>query len=291
MYDILVSRLKEIDLSSTLTASNISIVDRAEVPKKPFKPNLPKNMSIAVILGLFTGIGLGIFVDYLDRTIKSPQDIKDILESPLLGSIPEIKGKDEIKKDKIVHLQTKSAISEAYRDIRTEILYLMTKETKDNASAALLITSAEPKAGKTMTTVNLGIALSQKGSKVLLVDTDLRKPQIHKIFDSDMESGLSEFLLRNISLDSIIKDTEIENLKFVTSGKIPENPAEIISSAKMEQFIRDAKQKFDFVLFDSPPVVSVTDAVILADMVDASIQVVRSAKASIPLTLRAKRSW
>ncbi len=229
-----------------------------------------------------------IWIDYLDRTIKSPQDIKNILESNFLGSIPEIKGNNDIKKDKIVSLDTKSPISEAYRDIRTEILYLMTKETKDNTSTALLITSAEPKAGKTMTTTNLGIALSQQGSKVLVVDTDLRKPQIHKIFNSDLKSGLSEYLLRDIALDSIIKDTEIENLKIVTSGRIPANPAEILSSAKMEQFIEDAKQKFDFLLFDSPPVASVTDAVILADMVDALIQVVRSAKSNIPVTLRVK---
>ncbi|MEF9427067.1 MAG: polysaccharide biosynthesis tyrosine autokinase, partial [Candidatus Mariimomonas ferrooxydans] len=287
MYDTLLSRFKEIDLSATLNIGNVSIVDRAEPRLKPVKPNISKNMGIAIILGFFAGIGLGFFVDYLDRTIKSPQDIKNILESHFLGSIPEIKGEDEIMKDKIVHLQTKSPISEAYRDIRTEILFLMTKDTK-GSSSAILITSAEPRAGKTMTTINLAIALSQKGSKVLVVDTDLRKPQIHKIFNSDMKSGLSEFLLRNISLDSIIKDTEIENLKIVTSGRIPANPAEIISSAKMVQFIREAKQKFDFVLFDSPPVVSVTDAVILADMVDASIQVVRSAKANIPVTLRAK---
>ncbi len=288
MYNILVSRLKEIDLSSSLNVNNISIIDRAEVTKRPIKPNLPKNMSVAVIMGLFMGTGLGFFVDYLDRTIKSPQDIKNILESRFLGSIPEIKENNDIKKDKIVSLDTKSPISEAYRDIRTEILYLMTNETKDNASAALLITSAEPKAGKTMTTTNLGIALSQKGIRVLVVDTDLRKPQIHKIFGLDMKSGLSEYLLRDIALDSIIKDTDIENLKIVTSGKIPANPAEILSSAKMKQFIGDAKQKFDFLLFDSPPVTSVTDAVILADMVDALIQVVRSAKANIPVTLRAK---
>lgn len=285
MYEILLTRLKEIDLSGTLNVNNISVVDRAEVPEKPVKPNLKLNMILAIIVGLVMGTGLGFFVDYLDTTIKSPQDAREILGSHFLGSIPEILGKDEIKKDKIVHLQPKSPVSEAYKDIRTEILYLI---PKDGSSKAILITSAEPQAGKTITTVNLGIALSQKGSKVLLVDGDLRKPQIHRAFELDRRNGLSEYLKGNVILNSVIKNTKIENLKVVTSGKVPSDPAEIISSKRMEEFIREAKQKFDFVLFDSPPIASVTDAVILASMVGAIIQVVRSGRLLVPTALRTK---
>ena len=284
MYELLLRRLKEIDLSSTLNVNNISIIDRAEIPEKPVKPNLALNMILAVIVGLFMGTGLGFFIDYLDTTIKSPQDIKTTLETNLLGSIPSIDIKDKIKKDKIVHLQPHSPISEIYRDIRTEILYLMPKDK----SSAVLITSAEPRAGKTMTTVNLGIALAQKGSKVLIVDSDLRKPQLHNIFNLERKTGLSEYLVRRTGFDNAIKDTGIENIKVVTSGKVSNNPAELISSGRMNEFIREAKQKFDFVFFDSPPIASVTDAVILADIVDVLIQVVRSGEAPVPIVLRAK---
>ncbi len=285
MYDILLGRLKEIDVSSTLNVNNISIIDRAEVPEEPIKPNLKLNMMLAVMVGLVMGTGLGFFVDYLDTTVKSPQDVKEILESHFLGSIPEIAEQDELKKDKIVHFKPKSPVSEAYRDIRTEILNLT--QTDDSAKT-ILITSAEPQAGKTITTANLGIVLSQKGNQVLLVDSDLRKPQLHRIFGLDRKYGLSEYLRGNAALDSIIKHTKIENLKVITSGKMPSDPAEIISSEKMEKFIHNVKQKFDFVLFDSPPVASVTDAVILASMVGTLIQVVRSGKLLVPIALRTK---
>ncbi len=286
MYEILIERLKEIDLSSNLNVNNISIIERAVTPENPIKPRVPLNMVLAVMLGLLGGGGLGFFVEYLDTTIKSPIDIKNIMESHCLGSIPSIEEKDKIKKDKIVHLQPRTPISEIYREIRTEILYLTPKDK----NLAILITSAEPKAGKTMISTNFAITLAQNGNKVLLVDCDLRKPQIHNVFQVDKRPGLSEYLLRNIDLDSIadIKDTKIENLKVVTSGEIPNNPAEIISSSRMMEFILEAKEKFDFVIFDSPPVASVTDAVILADLVDATIQVVRSGTAPVQIVLRAK---
>jgi capsular exopolysaccharide synthesis family protein len=284
IYETLLTRLKELDLSKSLHVTNISIINRAEVPDKPIKPNLPLNMALAVMIGLLGGIGLAFFVDYFDTTIKSPADIKNILESHFLGSIPNIEVKSDTDKDKIVHIQPKSPISEAYKDIRTEILYLTSKDK----NLAILITSAEPKAGKTMTCSNLAIALSQKGVMVLLVDADLRKPQIHNVFRTERKMGMSEYLTRKTNLESIVKDTEIENLKIITSGKVPHNPAELISSARMKEFISETKQIFDFIIFDSPPVASVTDAVILANIVDATIQVVRSGKAPVPIVLRAK---
>jgi len=285
MYELLLARLKEIDVSSTLNVNNISIIDRAEVPEKPVKPRLLLNMVLAVMVGLVMGTGLGFFVDYLDTTIKSPQDVKGILQSYFLGGIPEIEEKEDVKKDRIVHLEPKSPISEAYRDIRTEILFLT---LKDKNSKTILVTSAEPQAGKTTTTTNTGIAFAQNGNKVLIVDSDLRKPQMHKAFGLDKDHGLSDYLRGDTVLDSIIKNTDIENLQVITAGKTLSNPSEVIDSARMREFISDVKQKFDLVLFDSPPVISVTDAIILANMVDASIQVVRSGKAHVPVTLRAK---
>jgi capsular exopolysaccharide synthesis family protein len=285
MYQIILTRLKEIDLSSTLNVNNISIIDRAEIPKKPIKPRVMLNVVLAVIVGLVGGTGLGFFVDYLDRTIKSPEDIKEILESNFLGAIPEMEEKDEIKKHRIMQIEPKSYIAEAYRSLRTTILSCIFQGQEEKA---LLIVSAEPQAGKTMTVTNLAIAFAQKGSRVLLVDSDLRKPQLHKIFGLQRYRGFSEYLSQDLNLNSIIKDTEIENLKVITSGKTPHNPAEIISSHKLDELIRNLKTEFDFILFDSPPIVSVTDAIVLAEKMDVSIQVVRSGKASVPLAVRAK---
>ncbi len=285
MYEILLTRSKEIDLSSTLNVNNISVIDRARIPEKPVKPRVMLNMLLAVIVGVVGGISLGFFVDYLDTTIKTPHDVKEILESRFLGGIPEIEEKDEKKRDKIAYFQPMSPVAEAYRDIRTDVL----KSLSQNGGAkTILITSAEPQAGKTTSISNLGISLAQKGSRVLLVDSDLRKPQLHKMFGLDPRRGLSEYLSESVNIDSIIRDTEIENLKVITSGKIPHNPAEIIDSSKLDWFIGEAKGRFDFILFDSPPVISVTDSIIIADKVETLIQIVRSGKALVPITLRAK---
>jgi capsular exopolysaccharide synthesis family protein len=290
MYEILVSRLKEVDVTSTLNVNNISVVDRAEAPQKPSKPSLILNMVLAVMVGLVMGIGLGFFIDYLDMTVKSPQDIRDVMESRFLGGVPGIEEGVGIEKDKIMYLKPTSPVAESYRHIRTEILALL---TKDANLKSIVITSAEPQAGKTMTGANISIALAQNGHKVLFIDADLRKPQLHKIFNIEKHDGLGDYLTGNtdsgsVLISQIIQDSGIENLKVITSGKKVNNPAELIGSKKMADFIAQAKQMFDFVIFDSSPVISVTDSVILSDMSDAAIQVVRSGRILAPAAIKVK---
>jgi capsular exopolysaccharide synthesis family protein len=270
-------------------------VDRAEAPEKPSKPSLVLNMVLAVMVGLVMGIGLGFFIDYLDMTVKSPQDIRDVMESRFLGGVPGIEEDFEIEnaeigRDIIMHLKPTSPVAEAYRHIRTEILSLLTKEPNQKV---IVITSAEPQAGKTITSANIAIALAQNGDKVLFIDADLRKPQLHKIFNLEKHGGLGEYLTGNNDsgpdfMSQIIHDSEVENLKVITSGKKVNSPAELIGSRKMADFIAQAKRMFDFVIFDSPPVISVTDAVILSDMSDAVIQVVRSGRILAPVAIKVK---
>jgi capsular exopolysaccharide synthesis family protein len=192
-----------------------------------------------------------------------------------------------VKRDKIVHLELFSPVSEAYRSIRTDILNLMPTNGQPGGKT-ILVTSAEPRAGKTMTITNLAIAFAQQDYKVLLVDCDLRKPQIHQIFGSDNSKGIGDYLNNKLSFDELIQNTEIENLKVITSGKMIYNPAEALGGKRLEDFIREAKQRFNFIFLDSPPVISVTDSVVLADQADASIQVVRSGKSSVHAALRVK---
>jgi capsular exopolysaccharide synthesis family protein len=236
------------------------------------------------------GIGLGFFIDYLDMTIKSPQDIREVMESRFLGGVPGIEEDTEIERDKIMHIKPTSPVAESYRHIRTEILSLL---TRDANLKSIVITSAEPQAGKTVTSVNIAIALSQNGHKVLFVDADLRKPQVYKIFNLEKHDGLGDYLTGNtdsgsVFMSQIIHDSGIENLKVITSGKKVNNPAELIGSKKMADFIAQAKQMFDFIIFDSPPVISVTDSVILSDMSDAAIQVVRSGRILAPAAIKVK---
>jgi len=286
IYETLLSRLKEVDVTSTININNISIVDRAEVPEKPAKPNLILNMVLAVMVGLVMGIALGFFIDYLDMTIKTPKDVREILETRFLGSIPELDGRIlETERDRFVHLQPTSPISEHFRHLRTEVLSLL-PEGADLRS--IVITSADPQAGKTMTSSNFAIVMSQCGSKILFVDADLRKPQLHKVFNLNKHNGLTEYLTGAADMNSIVQNTEIADLKVVTSGGNVKNPAELIGSPKMQEFIAEAKRMFDFVIFDSPPVISVTDAIILSGMTDASIQVVRSGKILVPAARNAK---
>jgi len=300
MYEILLSRLREIDVTSTMNVNNISIVDRAEAPDRPAKPSLVLNMVLSVMVGLVMGIGLGFFIDYLDMTIKSPQDIRGLMEARFLGGVPVIEEDAKIEdtetgnagiknletdRDKVVHLRPTSPVAEAYRHIRTEILSLL---PRDAAPKAIVITSAEPQAGKTITSANISIALAQNGHRVLFIDADLRKPQLHKVFDLDRQDGLGDYLMGKTGLEAIIKDAGIENLKVITAGKNVTNPAEVIGSGRMMSLIAEAKSLFDFVIFDSSPVISVTDAVILSDMADAAIQVVRSGRILAPAAIKVK---
>lgn len=286
MYEILLTRLKEIDLSSTLNVNNVSIIDRAQVPVKPVKPKVKLNLLLAVIVGAMGGIGLGFFVEYLDTTIKSPEDLQEATGFRFLGAIPAIEEeRDEIRRDKMVYYKPHSVVAELYRSIRTEITQLI---SLNQGPKAILFASAEPQAGKTITSSNLALAFAQGDKRVVFVDCDLRKPQLDKVFGVERNPGVAEYLLENTSLDAIIKDTEEEGLKIITSGRIPPNPAEVIDSERMKQFISQLKERFDVILFDSPPVISVTDAAILAEMLDYMIWVVRSGKTFVPLMRRVK---
>ncbi len=285
MYETLLSRAKEIDISSTLDVNNISIIDRAEVPERPIRPRVKLNIILAFLVGTVGGTGLAFFVDYLDTTIKTPEDIKEILGTNFLGTIPDIEEKNSLKRDKLVLLEPHSVIAESYRAIRTEICQLIAEQ---DGTKSIIVTSAEPQAGKTITVSNLALTLSQRQNRVVVLDCDLRKPQLDRIYNLNREPGVSEYLQGAADLDSIIKDTEVENLKIITSGKIPRNPAEIISCERMKELLADLKNKFDFVIIDSSPVISVTDAVILADMVDSLICVARSGKALVTVGLRVK---
>lgn len=278
LYNGLLQRMKETNLSAEVKTTNIQIVDHAETPKKHYKPKRMLNVLLSIVIGSVFGVLLALFFDYLDNTIRSPDEVETRLRMPLLGYVPYIKNENGVfEGDLISHKQPKALVSEAYRTIRTGVLF-SSPDTKLNN---LMITSAYPSEGKTITAINLAITLAQSGHRVLLVDTDLRRPRIHKIFDIKNDQGICNLLIGDTSVDDVIKQTGIPNLDVLVSGSIPPNPAELLGSKKMDSLILKLNERYGQVIFDSSPITSVTDATILASKVDATIEVVMAGKSDI----------
>ena len=259
-------------------ANNVSIQDPAEKPAIPIKPKKRLNILLAIIIGAMGGVGLAFLFEYLDDTIKSDTDIESLSDLLLLGNIPKVENANKEswhKMDLLVHLSPRDPVAEAYRAIRTSIIFSATEE---RPLKCIVITSPGPQDGKTTTLCNLGISMAQLRKKVLLVDGDLRKPRLHDIFGGDNNIGLSSFLCGQADLGKLVQKTDIENLFLVKGGPHPPNPSELIESNKLKEFVKEVKKEFDFVLFDSPPVNVVTDAIILSPITDGVILVAESGK-------------
>jgi len=263
-----------------LKANNISVMDPAEVPKLPLMPKKLLNIIISIVVGLFGGIAIAFFLEYLDDTVRSIEDLEKLSGWPYLGGVPTIENIGKTKERErylLTHVEAKDPVAEAYRAIRSSILF---SSTEEHPLRSMLITSPGPQEGKTTVVCNLGIVLAQRGKKVLLVDADMRKPRLHEVFDASNKNGLSEYLCGQIQFESAIKKTDIDGLSFVNSGEYPPNPSELLSSHKLKEFIETAKKSFDFVIFDTPPTAIVTDAVVLSQATDGVIMAVENGKTS-----------
>ncbi|MCK5214495.1 MAG: polysaccharide biosynthesis tyrosine autokinase [Candidatus Omnitrophica bacterium] len=263
------------DLTS-LKANNVSVQDWAEPAFIPIKPNKRKNVLLSIIVGLFAGVGMAFLLESLDNTIKSADEIGRRTGWPFLGYIPMVR-KSGKKLALLVHSKPKSALSETYRTIRTGLLFSSTPEYH---LKSVLIASPGEQEGKSTTVSNLAIAMAQNNKKVLLVDADMRKPYLHRVYKADNKKGLSTYLSGQTSFEKIVHETHIENLSFIGCGPFPPDPSELLASKKMEEFITYAKGKFDYIFFDTPPIMVVTDAVVLSKIVDGTIIVMESGRSS-----------
>jgi capsular exopolysaccharide synthesis family protein len=215
------------------------------------------------------------FLEYLDNTIKSPEDVEQYLDVPLLGVLEKVKVQDGGKStasELITHEMPKSVFAEAARNIRTGVMFSFA----DKPRKLILITSTTQGEGKTFVASNLATAIAQTGKNTLLVDTDFRKPRINKIFNITKNPGLSNHLIGETDFESIIKSTCVPNLSIATCGFILPNPSEMLGSTNMEEFCKTVKERFDMVIFDSPPVMTVTDAIVLSGIMDGLIIVIKS---------------
>jgi len=280
ILQIVLNRLKETSISTQIQTNNVRVQDTAEIPKNPVKPKKRLNIALAIILGSIGGASLAFFRDYMDPILRDPSEISNLLQVPILGSVSKLKlDRKNIKKksdvDRIVEKDPNSLASEVYRTIRTNLLFSI---NHSSSPKTIVVTSSVPKEGKTLTAVNLATMIANSGEKVLLVDCDMRKPRIHTIFNQDNKIGLSYFLQGKGNLEEIVQYSGIDNLYLVTSGKITNSPAELISSRNMKLFIEKVSLQFTKIIFDTPPITLVTDAAVLSSITTGVVLVAEGSR-------------
>lgn len=276
LYKGLLQRLKETGISAGMLASNIQVVDPAEVPRSPFKPNKKRDFMIALMIGLFGGVGLAFFAEYLDNTIKTPEDIEKKILMPSLALVPLCGAKEA---GGTMGLLSDSGgngrLGEAYSSLRTFLLF----SSAGKPPKVMMVTSARRDEGKSTTAVNTAVSLTKSGAKVLLVDADMRKPVLHRIFRVKNNTGLSSFLSGNAEFSQeLFKPTNVTNLYVLTSGPLPPNPAELLGSYRLRELIDGLYTLFDYIVIDTPPVLGLADAVATSAQTEGVIMVVRAGK-------------
>jgi polysaccharide biosynthesis transport protein len=259
-------------------ARMVSIMDTAIVQNKAVRPNKPLNIVLGVVFGLVVGVGLAFFIEYLDTSVKTIDDVERTLGSPVLGVIPQNIGL-------IMNEGAESPHAEAYRVLRTNIMF----SRKDDKLNTIVVVSAGAGEGKSTTAFNLATIFAQNGSRVLVVDSDLRRPTLHKMIEVTNSLGLTNYLLKQNTLDEVIQTTKVPTLHLMASGKLPSSSIGILSSAQMKSLITELKGRYDFVIFDSPPIMGVSDASILASEVDMTLQVIQYRRYPQPMNIRAKQ--
>jgi capsular exopolysaccharide synthesis family protein len=300
LHAMLLERLKDADLSRMMRVNNIRLIDDALEPTRPIRPRTVLNCGIGLAIGILFGLALVWLREQLDSTIKTPDELEDQLGVSFLGLIPELDDQSqqnvgrrkrrqqalEVPIELVVHQRPTSGIAEAARAIRTNLLFM----NPDRPFKTLLVTSAAPSEGKTTVATSIAIALAQSGQRVCIVDCDLRRPRIHRIFRDSGLTGVTNYLVGDASLADIAKRTDVPNLWHIPAGPTPPNPADIVGSERFRSFLRELGETFDRVIIDSPPVVAVTDSAILSTLVDATVFVIRAFKTSKHLSSQGLRA-
>lgn len=267
LYDALLSKLKEKGITEESHSVDVWVIEEAQLPEHPTKPNKKRNILLALILGLFGGVGLAFFLEYLDNTVKSPEDIEERFDLPVIGSISLFKDQTET----IVSNALKSSasmMSESFKSLRTSIFL----SAAEKPPKTILVTSMSPGEGKSSICACLAASVAMAGKKTLLIDADMRRPVQHKNFNLDNVSGLSSFLAGVTTADMVQKGP-VDHLDIIASGPVPPNPSELLSSERMGKMIRKLSDVYDMIIIDSPPVLSVSDPLIISKNVQGVIVV------------------
>jgi capsular exopolysaccharide synthesis family protein len=293
LYALMLDRMKQADLARMMKVNNIHLIEPPIEPSKPIRPRTMLNVLGGTILGMLLGIALAWTRETFDNTMKTPEDVENTLGVTFLGLLPSVDvddapGKAGNKKKRrrlrlgsggkvgplelVVHEQPLSGIAEAARSIRTNLMFT----NPDHPFRKLLVTSSAPSEGKTTVACSIAIALAQSGQRVCIIDCDLRRPRLHRIFGRAGDSGLTNVLVGEESIASVARPTIIENLWCIPAGPIPPNPADLLHSARFKKFLENASEMFDRIVIDSPPLVAVTDPAIFSTLVDGTVFVMRA---------------
>jgi len=299
LYDGLLQRMKEIGVAAGVQENNIAVIDEALPPGGPFKPDLGRNLAIAIALGLLSGVGLALILEFFDSTIRRTEDLEALTGRPVLGLVPMVKARQMRADNPNAHLpdravghysakHPKSSVSEAFRSLRTSLMF----STPEGMPKTILITSPGPGDGKTTTAINLATVMAQNGSRVLLIDADLRKPRLHRDFGKPQSPGLTNRIAGTQSEGNeaaSIVTTDVEGLFVMPSGHQAPNPAELLSSERMTRIIAMNARAFDHVIIDTAPILGLADSMVLSRLVDGVIVVAsagQTAKDSIKTSMR-----
>ncbi len=289
LYSMLLKREKEAELAGMLHANNVSKLEAALTPKVPIRPKKLVIVAVTFLLSMLAGLIAAYVADFLDNRIKSQSQLESVLPLPFLGHIPSIpeesEGLPDNDRDLYITLHPRSVVAECCRSVRTNLIFM----SPDSPAKTLLVTSSEPREGKSTTAIHLALTMANSGARTVLVDTDMRRPRLHHTFGVENNVGISSVIIGEANLDQATVNTSIDDLDILCCGPIPPNPAELMHAKNFKNIVIQLKERYDRVIFDSPPIQPVTDALVLASVVDGTILVVRANKTPIPSATNAHR--
>lgn len=291
LYETVLSRSSELNINSMYQSDLIQVLEHADPPESPIGPNLPLNIAFGLAVGLAVGLGLMVLRDTLDTTVTSEDDVSAVTRKPILAMLPQLDRSvartletiGESPADTITHTAPKSSFAEGIKTLRTNLMFM----APDNAPRLLLVTSPGPGEGKTLTSVNMAIAMAQSGQKTIVIDGDMRRPRLHKALGlGAKERGLTSVIMGRAELSDVVLSTQIDNLYALSCGEVPPNPSELLHSERFQELIARLSEEYDRVIFDSPPLGAVSDALVLSQSVDGVLLILKFGKTQRELLRR-----
>ncbi len=284
LYNMVLKRQKETQLAQMLNVNNVRFLQPAKTPRTPVSPRIPVGIAMTVLLGAALAVAAVFGAEVIDNTVKSQRQVEERLGLPFLGILPKIdlengaKSADPGTRDLFIIDNPRSSVAECSRSIRTNLLFM----SPENTAKKLIVTSSRPKEGKSTTAVQLAITMASSGARTLLVDTDMRRPRLHRSFGAANDYGLTNVILGDQALTKAIQHTPLKELDFLPCGPIPPNPSELLHTEAFKRTVEEAAELYDRIIFDTPPVSAVTDSLILGSMMDGVIVVLKAGKTTLP---------